>query len=389
MTLTRAVLGFLAPFLAGVVESQVPDTVRMRVRWEVVEGSHPVADSLGKLSGIAVDARGRVYVSDFEDARIWVFDSVGRSLVSFGRKGRGPGEFLSPTGLAVDAQGRLWVRDAEHVSRFVLDARSGALTAYDTRFRSPTFADWTSLLPTRFDSSGHYFFPSFASVNRTVRTGVYLRYSAEGRLVDSIVVPAIASAPSGTAWVRLGATGGRLLEGVNHVPFAPLPMWDVTTNGTLLIGDGVEDVFRELRSDGSVRMEFRRGGTPSRIPAAEKADSQRALRQRLAAIRAPDGDVIGVPDEVRALRLPDVYPSAMALYSATDGSVWVRRWVSNGHRQTVFDVFSRTGQLTRVVTLPRSISLLPAPVLTSTRVIAVGVDPETGAHVIYRFDAAR
>ena len=47
------------------VSAQAPDTVRMRLAWEVAEGRHPTADSLGELSGLAVDRTGNVYVSDF------------------------------------------------------------------------------------------------------------------------------------------------------------------------------------------------------------------------------------------------------------------------------------------------------------------------------------
>ena len=83
-------------WVAG-ARAQAVDTTKFEIRWEVAEGVHPSADSLGRLSGIAVDRHGVVYVADAADSRLWVFDASGRSVGSIGRRGRGPGEFnLNP-----------------------------------------------------------------------------------------------------------------------------------------------------------------------------------------------------------------------------------------------------------------------------------------------------
>jgi len=69
----------------------------------------------GTLSGptnIALDASGRVYVSDTFNCRIQVFDPSGRFLRSFGSQGVRPGSFLRPKGVAVDHQGHVYVVDA-------------------------------------------------------------------------------------------------------------------------------------------------------------------------------------------------------------------------------------------------------------------------------------
>lgn len=389
MTRLLIVLATSTLFAARALEAQAVDTVRMTLRWEVTEGVHETADSLGTLSGIARDARGTVYVSDASDGKIWVFDSLGRSQRAIGRKGSGPGEFQAPTGIAIGPDGQLYVRDIELVTRFAVDPQTGRRTRYVDAFRGPPLSDWTSRHATRFDRDGHLFYPAFNVMGREVRSGVFLRYRPDGALTDSIVVPPFPGAPMSTASVRLSASGGRMLRGMNHVPFAPLPHWDVTPRGTLLTSDGRSYLIRETDSGGRLLREYRRDVPAERIPAAERRDSLEALRQRRDSVTVPWSQVAGVPPEVRELRLPETYPPVLAIYAAEDGRVWVRRWVPRGGERTVFDVFEANGRFSHVVLLDRSISSVVTPVLSLDGIAAIALDPDTGANGVLVFRSPR
>ena len=61
--------------------------------------------------GLAIDDGGNVYVSEYGNSRIQVFDSQGRFLHEWGIEGTGEGEFRSPQGLAVDSDGNVYVSD--------------------------------------------------------------------------------------------------------------------------------------------------------------------------------------------------------------------------------------------------------------------------------------
>jgi sugar lactone lactonase YvrE len=62
-------------------------------------------------TGIATDTAGRLYVADFQNHRIQVFDAD-RSLVAvFGEPGSSPGSFERPTDLDVGPDGRIFVVD--------------------------------------------------------------------------------------------------------------------------------------------------------------------------------------------------------------------------------------------------------------------------------------
>ncbi len=48
-----------------------------------------------QIASICVDDEGRIFVADWKESHIKVFDKDGRYLMTIGRKGQGPGEFES------------------------------------------------------------------------------------------------------------------------------------------------------------------------------------------------------------------------------------------------------------------------------------------------------
>jgi len=64
------------------------------------------------ITGIALDAEGRIYVSLIGNSRIVrIDDMTGENLTMFGTNGSGPNRFYSPGDLAVDSAGRIYVAD--------------------------------------------------------------------------------------------------------------------------------------------------------------------------------------------------------------------------------------------------------------------------------------
>lgn len=333
------ILLFVVPAGCGSGTREVPpqtmsDTVRMAVAWSIAPGVHPVADSLGDVSGVAQDADGNVYVSDFLTATIWVFDADGRYVHRFGRKGEGPGEFDSPTGPALGPDGRLFIRDVSRVSVFGRDPETGLLTRLDTTFSGPVYPDWTSTRVTRFDSTGSVLYPGRVGGDGTA-LNYFIRFAADGTTDDTIFVPSYPTQPPLTAFVRTSPGGGRMLSGLNHTPFAPLPVWDVTPQGSLISGDGISYRLVETAADGSTVTVFQRDELERRIPSEQRRDSIDALRARIDSLEAPLDRIEGVPDEVWSLEVPEVFPAYQAVYVGDAGGVWVRRWPADGAERTV------------------------------------------------------
>ena len=77
------------------------------------------------IGSIIADDDGNIYVCETFDCRIKKFDRNGNYLLTFGRKGRGPGEFLLPSWMDFDNKGNLWVLDCgnQRASCFSADGK--------------------------------------------------------------------------------------------------------------------------------------------------------------------------------------------------------------------------------------------------------------------------
>jgi hypothetical protein len=73
-------------------------------------------DSFTRTAGVAWDAQGNIYVADGQgdgigNARVAKFDKDAHFIKSWGQRGTNPGEFNSLRGIAIDAKGLVYVAD--------------------------------------------------------------------------------------------------------------------------------------------------------------------------------------------------------------------------------------------------------------------------------------
>ena len=115
-----------------VADLSAPITFEFLFQW----GSQGSGDGQFKLpAGIAVDAAGKVYVTELANNRVQVFDASGELLHKWGSEGRGigpfrkrsgDGQFNWPKAIAVDPAGNVYVGDTYNDRVQVFDA-SGEL----------------------------------------------------------------------------------------------------------------------------------------------------------------------------------------------------------------------------------------------------------------------
>ncbi len=74
-------------------------------------------------TNLAVDAGGRLYVTDTLNFRIQIFDADGEFVTTFGTLGDAPGCLNRPKGIGVDSEGHIYVIDASFNNFQIFDER--------------------------------------------------------------------------------------------------------------------------------------------------------------------------------------------------------------------------------------------------------------------------
>lgn len=104
------------------------DIVRFNSSGQVVRTMNkPISTQTGDPAGdisVAVDGLGTIYaLSDGHDSGVFKFSSDGRFLNRFGSSGDEPGQFRAAHAIAVDGKGRIYVSDVKGIQVFDSDGR--------------------------------------------------------------------------------------------------------------------------------------------------------------------------------------------------------------------------------------------------------------------------
>ena len=81
-------------------------------------------------SDISVGPKGDIYLVDGVNNRVIVFNRRGKTKFSFGKEGRGPGEFKQPLGIDISAQDEVFIADTGNHRIQVFDAQGNFLRLF-------------------------------------------------------------------------------------------------------------------------------------------------------------------------------------------------------------------------------------------------------------------
>jgi DNA-binding beta-propeller fold protein YncE len=93
----------------------------------IIRGGPP----FNRPTGVDVNSAGEIYVSDgYGNARVHKFSPQGELLFSWGEPGTGPGQFRLPHSIWVDKEERVWVTDWQNNRIQIFDAQGRFLTQW-------------------------------------------------------------------------------------------------------------------------------------------------------------------------------------------------------------------------------------------------------------------
>jgi len=129
------------------------ETLSATVTLQIGEAEGEPAYLFGRVSGLALDAGGRIYVADGQANEVRIFAPDGTHSFSFGRAGSGPGEMRQPCCLASDRAGLLWMRDVGNARYTACRIDAGGAT--DVRQLRMAHSDVNYAAPLTFSADGH------------------------------------------------------------------------------------------------------------------------------------------------------------------------------------------------------------------------------------------
>jgi serine/threonine protein kinase/DNA-binding beta-propeller fold protein YncE/class 3 adenylate cyclase len=225
-------------------------------------------------AGVAVDRQGDIYVADTGNNRIQKLSPMGKPLQQWGQAGTGPGQFSTLLGLAVDAHGIIYVADAGNSRIQVLSSHGRLLRQWGAQgsglFRYP---DGVAV-----DTNGHVFVTDGQSgrVQEFSPTGQLLRrWGGPGSKPGSLNAPTgVAVDRSGNVYVadQLNNTvqkfsgGGKLLArwgGTGSAPgrFQSPQALAVDALGHVYVADSRNHRIQQLTAAGKPLREWTVTGT--------------------------------------------------------------------------------------------------------------------------------
>lgn len=341
------------------IGTSVAQTQAAPRRVALTEPDATFAEPFSSVAGLRELQDGRLLVTDRIEQRVALVDLASGSQTDLGRRGEGPGEYEMPGALfAMPGDTTLMIDMLNR--RFTLIRPDGKLSTATIPLRHP---DGFPILPRGIDRQGRVYFDlagiMMPGLEETAASGVapLLRWDPKSGAVDTLGTvnfpPMPGSAGPGEVRVSIGGV----------TPYAGRDEWSVAPDGRVGIARYAPYRVEWLANGSAPVVGPALSYKPVPVTKAEKdawadAMTSRGLmvevengRRRVRRPPRPDIDRQAWPKE-----LPPFLSGASR--ATSDGELWVERAQSAKETRRIYDVFDRTGRLTRQVTLPENRRLI-------------------------------
>lgn len=299
--------------------------------------------SFNDIRDLQLDAKGQVWVLDFQAKSLRLFAADGKPMKEVARAGRGPGEISNSNGIRGTPDGRMILRD--HSNRWLAIYSSDGKYVEQKPF--PSFS-YGYRIDAGIDRQGRFHEITWQRVD-TVQRRIIVRAAADFARNDTVAAPL----PSACSPLPAPSNGIRGKNGYASVPFAPHIIQTFGANGTVWCASTDEYRLRRFpfgaaTHDREVRLDVPRIA----IPAAERDSAIAATEAFLARI----GGATDPWDKGKVAR----DRGALLGFEADDRDrLWVMRETRDGKAE--LDVWDAGGR--RIATLAPGFRALSFPLM--------------------------
>lgn len=327
--------------------------------------------TFGSISGLAVDAQGRIFIADGQDQQVRVFSPTGRFLARIGRSGSGPLEFKRLATIGFGPDRLLWARDEGNARLLGIDV--SVLPARGVKNVPLTQFTGGSRLPLTFMPDGSHVDESiyFEKASESFRQ-VRLTRNEKGVVTRTDTLPIPPGANDGVfkiTKVQKDANGKQIgmSQGYLWQPFGP--QW--------LRAYGPGGVRAEVVTSRYAVTVFGANGRVVATLTSESAPVPLSARERRTADSTLSDSKSDLPFGVPTAKAPIV-----GLYWSVDGNLWVELAVLDGKpREAV--VYDRSGKLLAIAEWPATIDLQWGyPAISGKTVVAKATDADGSERVV-------
>lgn len=280
-----------------------------------------------------------------------------------GRKGGGPGEFVSPCCLAIDAKGRLWVRDLGNKRYVVLQLRRGApfaVPAYVVALKSNAGGYTTR---TVFDDAGRVI---DAGTDNTTSGLVRITIGSAGAERQRVTLAPPVTGVSAVAKMPKKTPGGQAVYFV-YPPFPGYALNATGLHGEAAIAGSGDYRVRWYAGNGSLIREITRTDVGPSVTPDERREADSAM--------VAEAREFGTTPAALGFRMPARKPVLRNLWFDDDGRLWVELTTARGSARRAH-VYSRTGKLESIAEWPANVELSEFSVIRGDEAWSVAHDAD-------------
>ena len=268
---------------------------------------------------IEVDEYENIYVLDWEDNRIQVYDKEGQYLRTAARKGRGPGEFETPAHFKISSDGKLILLGSRHRRFQILDLDGEHVSGFRLEgYCNDLKIDGMNRL--YYQTTSYEAENVIGAVQIIERTFTIYRRDLDGQNLFSF------GDFRGNKIMYRKVSAKTTSSG--SYPDSYLTAWAVDRNGRVFAGYSEKYQMSVFNPDGQPAFKFGREFTP--------------LKNE----KYKEGSVV-----------PEFWPAFYRkLYIDEEGNLWLRQYVPEDEERFMYDIFSPEGIYLKRVVVPHPIT---------------------------------